>query len=81
MTKVAIKDLKLGDVIRLGINGTYEDATVYRINKNGSVQVWRPYVQTADFSYTGGVIPYIGIEDFALSGRDVDRIREGKELL
>ena len=81
MTKVAIKDLKLGDVIRLGMSGTYEDATVYRINKDGSVQVWRPYVTTADFSYTGGVIPYIGIEDFALSGRDVDRIHEGKELL
>ncbi len=76
---VAIKDLKLGDTIRLG-TGTYEDATVYRINKDGSVQVWRPYVTTADFSYTGGVIPYLGIEDFALSGREVERIQEGKEL-
>ena len=77
---VPIKDLKLGDVVRLGLSG-YEDATVYRQNPDGSVQVWRSYVTTADFSYTGGVIPYLGIEDFALSGRDVERVREGKELL
>ena len=39
------------------------------VNKiaDGLVHVYRPYATTADFSYTGGVIPYIGIEQFTLS--------------
>jgi hypothetical protein len=80
--KVAVKDLKLGDVVSLfNDKSPYGNATVYRINPDGSAQVWRPYVTTADFSYVGGVIPYLGIEDFALyGGSDVERISEGKEL-
>lgn len=56
-----IKDLKLADRVRLG-NFPFADAIVKQI-KDGKVILFRPYATTADFSYTGGVIPYIGIEE------------------
>lgn len=59
-----VMDLQLGDVVILG-PGPYMTGTVYRIDPN-SVMVFRPYVQTADFTYTGGVITYIGHEDVSL---------------
>lgn len=62
---VLVSELQLGDIITL-FEG-YGAATVYRINPDSSRQVWRPYVTTSDFEYTGGVIPYIGLEDLALS--------------
>lgn len=58
-------DLAIGDIIRLpGIEG-YKDATVYNI-ENGYVHVVRPYVHCADFTYTGGVITYLGDEKFSI---------------
>lgn len=33
--------------------------------QDGLVHMWRPYGTTADFSYTGGVIPFIGIETYS----------------
>lgn len=78
--KVKVSDLKLGDVVQL-FNDAYGTATVYRKDPQGNAQVWRPYVKTEDFAYSGGVIPYIGLEDFSLwSGTEVERIREGAPL-
>ena len=37
--------------------------TVSQIEK-GDIHFHRPYTHTADFSYTGGVICYVGIETF-----------------
>jgi hypothetical protein len=62
--KVKIKDLKLADVVRLG-DYQFADAVVKQI-KETQVILFRPYATTADFSYTGGVIPLIGIEEVIL---------------
>ena len=60
MVKVKIKDLRLGDRISL-FDGAYGSATVCNV-KADIVEVIRPYIHTADFTYTGGVITYIGQE-------------------
>lgn len=53
----------LADVVSLGFNGgEYDCATVCKVNEDGTVDLFRPYTHTADFSYTGGVICYVGIE-------------------
>ena len=67
MTKSKVRDLNLGDIVRVSSGMEYSSATVYRKLDDGSACVWRPYVHTGDFTYTGGVIPYIGLEDFTLS--------------
>ena len=70
MEKVKASDLGLGDVVRFSKDG-YGDATVIKIEeKDGDkwITVFRPYVHISDFSYTGGVIPYIGTERFSVYG-------------
>lgn len=57
-------DCRLGDVVRV-IEGPYCDSTVVDIIDR--VYLFRPYVHISDFEYTGGVIPYIGIENFDVS--------------
>ena len=80
MTKtVNLSDLELGDVIDLGF-APYGCATVRKINDDGSVQVLRPYVVCADFSYTGGVPTSLGFEDFALHGASVVLLEKGRAL-
>lgn len=63
-------DLRLGDTVSPthDDNGSraYETATVVQI-KDGRIYLFRPYATTADFSYTGGVIPYIGIEQYDIA--------------
>lgn len=56
------KDLQLGDVVELFESEPYAHATVKKLSSN-TATFFRPYVHTADFSYTGGVICYIGIEE------------------
>jgi hypothetical protein len=77
-------ELKLGDVVDLGIQG-FSSATVVEVGKLGEfgVRVIRPYVVTADMVYTGGVPWSIGIEDFRLiSGDRMMKVlyRETKEF-
>ena len=61
---VPIKDLKIGDVVKHSDYETSFDSMTV-INKTDEiVKFFRPYVSLADFTYTGGVIPYIGIEQF-----------------
>ena len=62
MKEVKISDLQLGDVVQV-FEGPFGSAVVNQI-KDGSVHFYRPYATTDDFSYTGGVIPYIGLEMF-----------------
>lgn len=57
---VPMKNLKLGDRVEL-FEGAYGTATVIQI-EDDKVTFYRPYIHTSDFSYTGGVIPYIGTE-------------------
>lgn len=54
------RDLKLADVVQLS-EGDYMTATVSQVTED-EVTFIRPYIHTADFSYTGGVITYIGQE-------------------
>lgn len=55
-------NIALGDVVRIGNDsGSFPDHTVCKVNEDGTVNLFRPYVRTADFSYTGGVICYVGI--------------------
>jgi hypothetical protein len=76
---IKVRELKLADKVRL-FDQAYGDATVKQI-KEDCVILTRPYVQTADFSYTGGVITYIGIEEVTLSLSAVVHLLErGGEL-
>lgn len=83
--KKKFKDLKLGDVIQLRPNNAYSYSTIKTLDKkNKRIRLFRPYVQTADFSMSGpSVICYIGIEDFwfcAHPGEIFKVIREGGPL-
>lgn len=57
----------LGDVVNFrGIaDEGYNTATVSQVYDDGTVDLFRPYVHTADFSYTGGVICYVGINNIS----------------
>jgi len=69
MAKLTAKELKLADTVRLTCVGGYNTATVKNVTAE-HVTLFRPYVETADFSYTGGVICYIGIEEFSIPRND-----------
>jgi hypothetical protein len=56
------REIGLGDVVSLGWNDGYDNATVCKVHEDGTVDLFRPYTHTADYSYTGGVICYVGIE-------------------
>src|SRR5262245_18490708 len=62
MSKLLGKDLNLGDTVCVA-EGTYDHAMVFRIEKD-AIHLRRPYMTHADFSYTGGVITYMGLEEF-----------------
>lgn len=65
---IPARDLKLADVIKL-FEGPWGYAVVKQITDD-RVILFRPYAQTADFSYTGGVICYVGIEENCSLCRD-----------
>ncbi len=58
----------LGDVVSFGWNDGYYIGTVIQTHTNGTVDVYRPYIHTNDFSCSGrregsqSVICYIGTE-------------------
>jgi hypothetical protein len=64
-TFLAVRDLKLADVVQL-FHGPFGTATVTNVTDT-EVHMERPYGMTADFSYTGGVIAYIGHETIKYS--------------
>ena len=61
-TETPKPEIGLGDVVKCS-EGAYMTATVCKVNEDGTVDLFRPYTHTADFSYTGGVICYVGIEE------------------
>lgn len=79
--QIARRDLKLADVIRLSEHIAYNTAVVVNI-RDGAIHVERPYMVTADFSYTGGVIAYIGVERFSFyqDSDALETVLERKEL-
>ena len=61
MTLLKTSELQLADeVTRDGTEGT---VVVKQIDEKG-VHFFRTYPHTADFSYTGGVICYVGFEEW-----------------
>jgi len=62
---VKYSELQLADVVVLS-EIVYGTATVKQI-KDGTITFFRPYVHTEDFSYTGGVLCFVGIEEFTVS--------------
>lgn len=72
-TVVKACELKLADVVMDRRNLELGLLTVKNI-KDDLVSFVRPYTHTGDFSYTGGVICYTGVEEFTHSidapGRD-----------
>lgn len=62
-SSIKASELQLGDVVSLFPNSPFSTAIVKQI-KDGYATLFRPYGTTADFSYTGGVITYIGIEEY-----------------
>lgn len=63
----AVTDLQLGDVIRVPSmpDAPWNTGIVKNVSE-GRIEIFRPYGTTADFTYTGGVICYTGIEQFPI---------------
>lgn len=68
-------ELQLADVISRP--GTIGAVTVKQI-EDGQIHFFRPYSVTADFSWTGGVLCYIGIEEWY---EDLDNTRSDWTLV
>ena len=64
--KVKANELRLADTIRIPSAGIKWNCAIVRQIKETSIELFRPYGTTADFSYTGGVICYIGIECYEI---------------
>lgn len=56
------RELQLADVVQPDLDYGYNYLTVKQITASEVVLV-RPFIHTADFSYTGGVLTYIGLEE------------------
>lgn len=71
MTPIQVKtsELQLGDTVSSHGMDAWSTAIVVQI-KDDLVHLWRPYGTTTDFSYTGGVIPYVGIETYVVEQSD-----------
>jgi len=79
--KVKYSELRLRDVVDLE-SGDYSIATVVQITEDRGIKFFRPYVMTSDFSYTGGVIPYIGFEEFhtpVYKDKEITLVRRERE--
>ena len=61
-TKICPRDMQLGDTVRYTPFGSAWNIAIVKQVTADEVTLFRPYGTTADFSYTGGVICYVGIE-------------------
>lgn len=73
------KDLQLGDVVSLFPEQPFSTCIVKQI-KDGYITLFRPYGVSADFSYTGGVLTYTGIEEFDIEDASLIALYERKNL-
>lgn len=76
-------NISLGDVVSIAVDGSgaYTSATVCKVNEDGTVNLFRPYTHTADFSYTGGVICYVGIEHIdSVNPKHLTLLQKGQPL-
>jgi hypothetical protein len=65
--KMKTFELQLADVVDIGSMGSdgWNTAIVKQI-EGDNVTLFRPYGTNADFSYTGGVLCYVGIEQYVV---------------
>ena len=66
VAKLKVAELKLRDVVALRVDGAPFNSSVVTQITEDVVKLFRPYATTSDFSYTGGVIPYVGIEQWEI---------------
>lgn len=59
-------EMQLGDRIQCYEDPCFSTGIIKSIDSH-YVHIFRPYGTTAEFSYSGGVICYIGIEEYSLS--------------
>ena len=79
MKNVTANELQLMDIIR-PFNGVYCTATVIKIEEE-RIKVIRPYIHTSRVETLGGVIPYIGWEEYFISKTDmVELVEKGVDL-
>ena len=56
------RELQIGDTVR---DGHYEwNTKIVKKKDKENITFFRPYGTTANFTYTGGVICYVGIEEY-----------------
>ena len=82
------QSIGLGDVVSLQWSDGYDNGTVCQVHKDGTIDVFRPYVHNADFSYAGShegslsVICYIGVETTkGINPERVKVLRKGGTIL
>jgi hypothetical protein len=71
--ELPLSELQLADCVE-AFDGPYGTAIVKKI-EDGLITFFRPYGANASFSYTGGVICYMGIEEFTRSVTPRETIR------
>ena len=71
MTKKLVKprELECADVVETSPDGPWNYAIVKKVTET-QIFLFRPYGTTSDFKYTGGVICYIGIDEYAIERSD-----------
>lgn len=62
MQTIQTREMQLGDVVRSS-DQEFSDSTVKQI-QDGFITLVRPYIHTSDFATTGGLITYIGLEEY-----------------
>ena len=69
---IKASELKLADTVRTTEGDVpWACGTIVQVSSN-TVRIFRVYGITADFSYTGGVIPYIGVEEYDINKDDTE---------
>ncbi len=66
ITKITPKQMQLGDTVRYQPFGSAWNVAIVKQITDKDVTLFRPYGTTADFSYTGGVICYVGMEQYTV---------------
>ena len=61
---MSMNELRIGDVVKV-FDGPWDTSIVKNVTEK-EVTFFRPYGTTADFTCTGGVICYTGIEEYSI---------------
>lgn len=77
----------LGDIVDVGLGADYGTCTVSRIHTDGTVDLFRPYTATANFTTssqdgTSEIICYIGFEEVKRVNRNkLKLLRRNRDLV